>query len=64
MRTHYLETRSRIKSVTIDLDKATVLRFYVPYMINGDQYDDIYEITAALVDEDQQPVKVKYERRN
>ena len=64
MRTHYLETHSRIKSITVDLKDAHGLRFYVPYMINGDQYDDIYEITAALVDEDQQPVKVKYERRN
>lgn len=65
MRTHYLDTRSRIKSVVIDMDKKPEgLRFYVPYLINGMQYDDIYDITGVLVDEDQTPIRVKYERRN
>lgn len=65
MRTHYLHTRSRIKSVAIDVDQRPPgYRFYVPYLINGEQYDDVYEVTGVLVDEDQTPIKVRYERRN
>jgi hypothetical protein len=65
MRTHYLDTRSRVKSVVMGIeDKPEGLRFYAPYLINGLQYDDIYDLTGVLVDEAGEVVKVRYERRD
>lgn len=64
MRTHFLDTRSRIKSVVMDIKAIDGFGFHVPYLINGSLHYEVYDMTGVLVDENQTPTKVRYERRN